>query len=220
MERHEVMKTTPELWFLTRAAVLQAVAVVFVAGFLGSRCAVAQAQPLQARIDIDGIKEGIGILVVSQPQGGSGRIASWRTNPEENKQYAVFQMPSVKTQWRKMTFSFMPTKSGKIRIVLKGPWSQIDGIIQRLWIRFDDVSVENSAVENGSFEKTIGDRPHDWGIVKKDGFQPALIQGDKKAHSGTYALEVTHDQCAYQDVEVKADSIVTVTAWHMASPDF
>jgi hypothetical protein len=180
----------------------------------------AQEMEMQARIDINGITDKIGILIVSIPKGGSGQIATWHKNPEDNKRYATFHMPASKTQWRKMTFSFMPTKSGRVTLSLRGMWSKIDGIVQRNWVRFDDVSIDCIPLKNGGFEKVSGGKPRDWLLPERDGFQAVLLQGAGKVHTGRHAIEVAHDQNANQIIEVKADTIITVTAWQMASPDF
>jgi hypothetical protein len=183
-------------------------------------CARAQEVKMEARIDINGMAEKIDILIVSPPKGGTAHIATWNKDPADNKRYAAFNMPASKTQWRKMSFSFMPAKSGEVMISLRGMWSVIDGVHQRNWVRFDDITITDSVLKNGDFEKVIGDSPRDWDLPEHDGFRAVLLKGANKIHSGNYAIEVTHDQSANQIIKVKADTIVTVTAWEMASPDF
>lgn len=181
----------------------------------------AEPQTVSARVDVSGLQEEIRIFVVRQPAGGTGRPAHWHQSAEKNKMYAVFEMPAHRTEWRPMTFAFMPTKSGKVQLQLRGMCHRLDGVTQRLWVVFDSITVEGAEIRNPGFEEAANsqDAAKHWQQHRSEGFRAVRVAGEGQAHSGAAAMEVTHDQFASQALRVEADRIVTVTVWQRRSPN-
>lgn len=180
----------------------------------------AQPREIMARADVIGTREKIQCIVVSVPRGGTGLISHWHPTLEENKRHATFEMPAVRNEWREMVFSFLPTASGKVDLQLKGMCFRLDGVTQRLWVVFDDLTVEGAEVKNGDFEN-VGKNggPANWHLSSKDGFKAVHIQDAARAHGGKGAIEVAHDQTATQGMQVEANRKVTVRVWQRLSAD-
>lgn len=171
---------------------------------------------VNARVDIDGTKDGIGLLVVSPPAGGTATPASWYTGADEgkNRQYLCFHAPSIADQWRPMSFSFMALKSGTVRLCLRGPWYKPADQVVKVWVMYDDVSVQNSVVKNPGFEEQTAGAPAPWYLGKRDGFLAVHHLDESRARSGKGCIEVCHDVDGWQSIPVQAQQTVTITVWH------
>ena len=187
-------------------------------GLLALACAgvsLAQLPPVvSARLDVDGTKDGVPLLVVSPPKGGTAAVASWHAEEEKNKQYLTFQAPTSATEWREMSFSFMPLKSGSVRLSLRGQWHKPAEEVVKIWVLFDDVSVTNAVLQNGDFERETGGVPAPWSLSKRDGFLAVHHKDPGRAHGGQGCVEVCHDLDGSQTITVQANATITVRAWH------
>lgn len=171
---------------------------------------------VNARVDIDGTKEGIALLAVSPPAGGTATPATWYTgeNEAKNRQYLCFHAPAHATEWRQVSFSFMPLQSGSVRLCLRGPWYKPAEEVVKVWIMFDDVAVQNSVVKNGGFEEQTAGAPAPWILGKRDGFLAVQHIDPSRARTGKGCIEVCHDLDGWQTIPVTANQTVTVTVWY------
>jgi hypothetical protein len=192
------------------------ISAVILTGVLAALTRVAAQVPTtaDARIDVDGTKEGIPLFVVAPPAKGTGLPATWYAETEKNRQYLSFQAPTSASEWREIRFSFMALKTGKVRLSLRGAWYKVNAEIAKVWVLYDDVAAQNAIVANGDFEAVANGGPAAWWLNKRDGFLAVHHQDSAKAHQGKGCIEVCHDLDGAQEIAVQANTTVTLSAWH------
>lgn len=103
------------------------------------------------RTDVDGEKEQIelsatgneAIKIIQPLKDGVVRKCLF---------FAVSSGKVSNTGWQEYKFSFIPSKSGKLNIALKGQWSQ--KVENRGWIAVARIVINGKLMENGDFKKT------------------------------------------------------------------
>lgn len=143
------------------------------------------------------------------------------TNPnwlKEKKEYSVLGSISglnEQTGWVKLSFSFIPEKSGEIRLCLLGGGTCKPDYFQKkpnqCWVVWDTLSLQGAKIVNGDFED-IGTQkyPNAW-------MSQSMVSGECcgiKPHQGRFMLPINENHQAVQDkIQVTEGQKVTVSAF-------
>ncbi len=164
--------------------------------------AAVQAGPSNAaRVDVNGMKDGIN-LAPGQAEGGSVGNMGW-IKEEEKKTKTITSNFPASSDWKKAIFSFTPDKDGALWINFIGQWAKDDA--DRSWILFDGIQAEGAEIKNGNFE----DGGKDWSLGGK--IKASIVD---VAKSGSKSVKVNHDNQAGQNIAVKAGQPVTISFWY------
>ncbi|MBN1793662.1 MAG: hypothetical protein JW844_01720 [Candidatus Omnitrophica bacterium] len=165
----------------------------------------------KARIDISA-EDGAFELMNIKATGDTDVIIETLTGETSNVTFAIVKEDAV-ASWRKLTITFMPVKSGRVKITLGGAHFENMEEDHRS-IVFDDLSIaKNDVISNGGFEESDPDgKPVGW-----DGTPEVYISNKKEARTGSGAIQVWHDQRLEQTIEVKGWNEYTINAYFKAA---
>lgn len=155
---------------------------------------------------------------------GSATPASWEKDPAVRERHTDILFPIRWWSWSKMTLSFMPTQDGPVELTLNGPWApEMDGLMPRQEILWDEITAEGAELHNGGFELTADKHPAFWQA-------PWEPYPDSKAWPLATAVPMAGKGVAAswckrplaQTLQAKAGQMVTVTLHAKAAtpPDF
>ena len=168
-----------------------------------------------ARINVDGITDGITISDAAVCEGGKLEPCSW-VPVEKRKQIMTFILPSSSANWKSSWLRFTPDRDGRVTVMLMGPYVVENKKTRRIDVLFDNITVEGSSIKNGDFESVAKGAaiPQGWELGKtQDGDLPRyLSRNQKRGINGTAAVMVWANGMANQVIEVKKGVPVTVTA--------
>lgn len=163
------------------------------------------ASPVRIKIDLDGRSEGIilkevktaGILRADHP--------SWEKDAARRSCYLIIGSRSdlPAGEWRDYEFSFVPDKSGTVRILIRGGHTGKQVV---RWIGYDDFRVEGMAWQNPGFETLAGNRIADWRSSSGANFRI----GRADAPEGRNYVECAHDFYLERQAGVEGGKTVTV----------
>ncbi len=162
----------------------------------------AYAADYKARVDIVGIKDAIVLEKGAVSDGGSMSTAGWLKDKGQDTQYLYVEFPAS-SEWKTASFSFTPSKDGKLDLNLKGQYMKgADGAMVPTWIVYDDIAVDGVTLNNGNFEEDA----KGWWIGGNDKDGKASIVGGKSGKG----IKVWHNASATQQIDVKAGQPVKV----------
>ncbi len=138
-------------------------------------------------------------------------INGWLTHigwgKEENRKFSlIFTCNSLGSNWKKISFTFIPQKSGKICLYLLSTKQKGED----RWILFDNLQVTGAKIVNPGFENlnSKGNKAIGW-TSRGKGY---IVVSDKNiSNEGTNCIKLFHDQPAIQTIEVTAGQPVTVS---------
>ncbi|HAU36748.1 MAG TPA: hypothetical protein DCX07_03400 [Phycisphaerales bacterium] len=126
----------------------------------------------------------------------------------------IVEVPVNNAEWTRLTFRFTPAADGAVTLRLMGKYVKApDGDREPVWVYYDELAVEGAAapVVNGGFEKVEGKDAAGWEGKNKS--QARRIQNTTLAHEGKAVVEVWHGASLAQEIQVRKDQPVTITAW-------
>ncbi len=94
---------------------------------------------------------------------GSSEPASWEADELARKRTTDIRFPIRWWSWQEAELRFTPAHDGEVDLYLHGPWSpEVDGVMPRKEVLWDDVSAEGTDMENGGFETSSDGVPTGW----------------------------------------------------------
>lgn len=171
----------------------------------------------RARMDVEALEtvasgQGLDDGVIVSGYGSLERFKWAEFSGAESARTWSLQWNVHRQAWTHGAFSFVPRKSGRVVLRLRGPWVEeagLPGRSQRAEVLFDSVDVVGARVLNGSFE--VMDGQGSLGFWRTP--QVPIIVERGVAHAGTRSVRVWHDGLVEQELLVTAGQRVTVTAW-------
>lgn len=165
------------------------------------------------RIDFSGVEDKItftrtGLENTTHHLRGMTAKCGWQKTIADFSYYSSVNL--IPGQPQTVTLRFTPSKSGTVRLTLRGPQGK-----PPVMIAYDELTASGAVLENGSFEqsdasgfaagwkKMRSTLPQDQIGLKNT---PALFS------SGGRYLVSAHDASFYQDIKVKANQEVVITA--------
>lgn len=170
----------------------------------------------RARMDVEALEtvasgQGLDSGAISSGYGTLDRFNWAEFSGLELARTWSFQWNVHGQGWTRGSFSFVPRKSGRVVLRLRGPWveeSGLPGRSQRAEVLVDSVDVAGASVLNGSFEVMDGQGALSFWRMPQ---VPALLE-QGLVHDGTRSVRVWHDALVEQELLVTAGQRVTITA--------
>ncbi|MBN8526628.1 MAG: hypothetical protein J0M02_14945 [Planctomycetes bacterium] len=169
------------------------------------------------RIDLDATAAGIRLEAAAPAAGTKTSVGqgTWIADPAKQACFLSVRSALAAKAWTQVGCTFTPAASGKVVVILRGPWSKpaVAGeAAAPIPVSYDAVTVQGAVLANGSFEEKGAEasQPYaGWKAVTAAGYpRPAGAAKD-----GSAAVSVWHDGHLSQVIEVTAGSPVTLTAW-------
>lgn len=163
----------------------------------------------QARMDVNGIKEGNNLTPGKTSEGSSLRNASWYKDEAKKKQHICFASPKLGDEWQEVEYTFTPDKDGKVNLSIRGQWHNKKAGKKPNYVYFKEVEIiKGSTLRNGDFSKKNKDgSPAGWWYNKKGKDLPVFTEED-----GVTIVKVQHDNGMAQSIPVTKGQPVTVKA--------
>ncbi len=170
------------------------------------------------RIDFNGEAQGVALAVNGASPGAMAKNSEWRKDKAEFWITATF--PSRAESWSEGSITFTPSVTGRVVVILKGPYVRQQGAGARVvWVYFDDLRVTGARLVNPGFEEVQGNRPVGWyrpppptgatvtpeTMADLDATQPA---------EGKFCARVWHNSNYSQAMDVTAGQPVTLVFRH------
>ena len=93
-------------------------------------------------------------------------------------------------KWQSASFSFIPEKTGKVKISLKGKRDKTRTIDQHLWCIYDDIKINGKLLPNGGFEEGFKYwKASTWG---KNPCRPRIVDDLTLVRSGKKSVQTWH----------------------------
>lgn len=171
------------------------------------------------RIDLNAEKDLVKLAVDATSDGARAANSEWRKEKADYWITAVFPSDS---RWGESSITFTPATSGRVVIILKGPYirgANSDSPLKLVWAYFDEIRATGAIVQNPGFEELQGEKPVAWyrqptpnGVKLPPESLADLdpIQPDK----GRFAARVWHHSSYSQAIQVEAGKPVTLTFRH------
>lgn len=191
----------------TLAALLSGLAI-----FTGISLMAQNTSP-DGRIDVNGADSQIEIAPGNIPDNcNSSDATSWM--PENGKCYRMFIVTGSTTDWTKSEFSFKPSKSGTVQIVLRGNYFPKEEGSQELipaWEYITNVTVDGAKIKNGDFSEVEGGKPASWNLEENAEYisDKSQLPIDSKG-----AVKVCHNAPASQEIDVQEGTEVKISFMH------
>lgn len=172
------------------------------------------------RIDLNAEKDAVKLAVNGTSDGARAGNSEWRKDKMAYWITAVF--PSETTRWTEGTLTFTPETSGRVVIILKGPYVRGSGgesPLKLIWAYFDEVHASGATILNPGFEDLQGERPVAWyrqpppaGVT----LPPESLADLDPTHpaAGRFCARVWHHSAYSQAIQVEAGKTVTLTFRH------
>lgn len=171
------------------------------------------------RIDLNAEKDSVKLAVNATSDGARAGNSEWRKDKMDYWITAVF--PS-EARWGESSLTFTPAASGRVVIILKGPYVRsagADSPLKLIWAYFDEIHATGAVVANPGFEQLQDDKPASWyrqpapsgvklppeSLADLDPIQPA---------EGRFSARVWHHSSFSQAIQVEAGKPVTLTFRH------
>lgn len=168
----------------------------------------------EVRIDINGLKETIGLKPGSASKGL--KVVNFDSGKGGVKFYITAYTPGKLTaKWQKFSFSFTPDKDGIIKIDFRGAYHKPKGAKKNIevWAAYDNITISGTEAKNCDFEFVNQDNMFDgW-----EGTTANMIVGADDAKSGKNYIIAWHNNPVYQTLKVEKGKEVTVTFFAKAS---
>ncbi len=153
-----------------------------------------------ARVDLNGEASGV-VLSVLETSANCGAAKQDWGDPATRPQRLVVSAPVYEDEWQGAWVKFAPSKDGQVSVVLKGPWINKGGSLERVYVLYDCVSAEGASLSDGSFEKGGA-----WAMG-----QDALLKDRSVSLSGENCAKVWHNGGASQSFQVRKGVPVTLS---------
>ena len=158
-----------------------------------------------ARIDIFGQKDLIGLSVLNKAEDSKFHNINW--GEKDKRKYALTTELFFRhdKQPRRAEFSFMPDKDGPVTISLTSqalrprPGHEEDDT----WVYFSSISANGTEIANGDMRGTDGSRPHGWSTHPQTSLSPL--------NGGGNEIRVCHRKRAWQTIQVRAGVPVCIS---------
>ena len=164
--------------------------------------AFSEALPSRVRIDIDGRKNHIKFDDVNTSGNLKNQRIKWLKETQQGE-YLSIESGDLTDQWQKMEFSFIPDKSGAVRLLVRGNWTKKDPV---RFVAYDNFTFSGFKSLNPDFEVTKNNTISGWAL--RD-FNMCIAQSN--AASGKNYVKCTHDFYIYQNMHVTAGKKATLT---------
>ncbi len=169
---------------------------------------IAEALPSRVRIDINGRKQQINFTDF-QCSSALHRTFNKKTAPEQKTDYLTIESGTLTDQWQKFEFSFVPEKSGTIRLMVRGNWTRKGQI--RL-VSYDNFTFDGFKSLNPDFEVTKNNTISGWALRDIN-----MCIGQTDAASGKNYVKCSHDFFIYQNMHVTAGKKAVLTFYARAA---
>jgi endoglucanase len=94
---------------------------------------------------------------------GSATPAPWEKDPAIRERHSDILFPIRWWAWNELEVSFTPERDGRVELSLNGPWGkEMDGVMPRGEVLWDDITAENAEIRNGGFEESTEKGPAAW----------------------------------------------------------
>lgn len=111
-------------------------------------------------------------------------------------------------EWQSASFSFIPEKTGNVKISLKGPADSTRELGQYQWVIYDNVTINGKLLPNGGFEDGFRNwSPSTWG---KKPCLPQIVKDPALVKSGTKSARAWQNGPVIALVPVTAGEKVTL----------
>ncbi|MFA6715187.1 MAG: hypothetical protein WC082_01540 [Victivallales bacterium] len=163
----------------------------------------------KVKIDIDGLKENIGLKPGKADKGLNV------VNARSPYYITVCTPAELTSEWQKFSFSFTPDKDGMVKINILGLFYKPKGAKKDIeaWTAYDNITITGTEAKNCDFEFVNQKNLFDgW-----EGNESNMITGAEDAKSGKNYVIVWHKNPVYQTLKVKKGQEVTVTFFAKAS---
>lgn len=170
------------------------------------------------RIDLNGETQGVELSVDAASPGAMAKNSEWRK--DKARFWITASFPSRAEAWTEGSITFTPSVTGRVVVILKGPYvRQPGGGARVVWVYFDDLRVTGARLANPGFEEVQGNRPVGWyrpppptgatvtpeTMADLDATQPA---------EGKFCARVWHNSNLTQAMDVTAGQPVTLVFRH------
>ncbi len=150
------------------------------------------ASPLTIRMDIEA-KSG-----TLAPRSKGIRFAGWLKEKKETTLICTENFSEE--QWRTCTFSFVPAQSGKVVLLLRGPYGK-----PSQWVLYRNIRWNGKPVPNGDFSQGL----NGWSVQKSSGGVAALVEDPALSPAGP-SVRVWHNGHLSREFPVEAGKTVTL----------
>lgn len=185
--------------------------MMLLSAFLGAQAVTA------TRIDIEAIGSKIEFTNLSA-FGGSGLVGNHGWDKANGKYRLYSELPLSSNAWKQVGIKFTPLASGDITLVLQGKWQQADDKKTLLILPtfYDLVEVQGATLKNGDFEE-LDEKgmPKYWAppVPKSNASDFRVVKDKSKVKSGAVSVFCWQEQRLTQNLTVKSNTPVTITAW-------
>jgi hypothetical protein len=170
--------------------------IIAVAGF---------AQKSEIRVELDASKDKIPLKPIYTQD-------LQMDNPEwkgVNKEYFLYiTSKKIDENWREFALIFTPEKSGKVKLILRGPQCKDPGSKKNLpiWVAYDSIQIIDAECQNPDFEElSVSGVIAGWA-----GDCNNVVKNTGDARSGNRFAKVCYDLPLTQEITVKKDHQVTI----------
>lgn len=170
--------------------------------------AAAGALPSRARIDINGLKEQIKISDV-QCSPNLRNVINKKHDAVQRDCYLTVESGVLTDQWQEFEFSFVPEKSGKLRLMVRGNWTKKDPV---RFVAYDNFTFSGFKSLNPDFETTKNSTISGWMLRDMN-----MCIGKTDAASGKNYVKCTHDFYIFQNMHVTAGKKATIRFYARAA---
>lgn len=149
----------------------------------------------QARIDLNGTKDGVTITKVKSNAGIAN--GSWLAEDKRNQLMVISLAPAANGEWQTIETVFTVDKPGKVNVEVAGQWEKTPE--ERLFYIYKSVAIEPNAAQNPEFTKNQEGKVGGWWL-------------NNKATPADDGVKVNHDNRAYQTITVEPGKEYTLKA--------
>lgn len=162
---------------------------------LAASAVLLSAAPLSIRMDI---RANSGTLA---PAGDGLRFASWLKDKQETT--LICSAQTDKEEWKTHTFSFIPARSGKVVLTLRGPDPRK---ASPQWVLYRNIRWNGKLLDNGDFSKGLTG----WPVRKLPNGMNANLVDDPALTPEGRCVRVWHDSFITRTIPVEAGKKVTL----------
>jgi hypothetical protein len=164
------------------------------------------AEKAAVKIDIDGTKNQIE-LKPDVCQNVAMHNPKWLG---DKKQFylSATSKATVGSYWQEFFISFIPQQSGKVKLILRGPWHKPEKAEKNLpvWVAYDNLEIIGADSQNTDFElESVSGIFDGW-----SGDQANMVRGASDAKSGKNYIKVWHDSPFTQEITVQKGKLVSI----------
>ncbi len=152
-----------------------------------------------ARVDVGGSASGTNLAVVESSANCKVKNRNWG-DPATAGQTIYAQAVPKQGAWAEAYFIFTPDKDGEVALRLRAAWADDEKERGKMWVWFDDVSVEGADCPDGGFEAEGS-----WTMAPEN-----VVKDSPACLSGRSCVQATHDKPVTRILTVREGVPVTV----------